>query len=551
MIPHTRHREVVFRDVHFFCGSGGGGIGFKRGHARIGRTTARFEGMGGLDVDPIACADFERNTGSPAYPLDLFTEEQFMQFHRSCTKRCRVCRGTGKPPPGWREVDGALIRMLFKYQSPHVTFFSAPCKGLSSLLNPRTAKGERYMALNELVPRGIDLAMDAWGDDPPGLIVMENVPRIMTRGRYLLDRVTTQLNDYGYAVRETSHNCGELGGLGQNRQRFLLVARHKQKIPPFLYEPPKLRVRGVGEVVCDLPVPGFTDDIAGPLHRLPQLQWITWLRLALIEAGKDWRHLHDLEIENGQLKNLGLIPLKDWHAGVLGVRGWEDPATTVTAMAAPTTGAFNIEDPRLSCDVDDRKTRRFNNVYKVIDFNEPSGAVTTGATPSSGGQAIADPRPTWAMKKDSYVSGGHLGIIPWGSPVGVISANGKHDNGKFSVQDPRGLPEGKERCEPVILSLDGTWHRPLTLMELALLQGYPASAFFEGPIAVVREHIGNSVPPPAAAAIADEMLDTLLRAHLKESIKLSEQEIWVRGGMPALMAFADQDELKIEVEVGP
>jgi site-specific DNA-cytosine methylase len=69
----------------------------------------------------------------------------------------------------------------------------------------------------------------------------ENVPRIATRGRAVLDQMIRLLEAYGYAVVETTHDCGELGGLGQSRKRFLLVARHREKVPPFLYEPPKRR----------------------------------------------------------------------------------------------------------------------------------------------------------------------------------------------------------------------------------------------------------------------------------------------------------------------
>ena len=51
------------------------------------------------------------------------------------------------------------------------------------------------------------------------------------------------LNAYGYAVAETMHDCGELGGLAQSRKRFLLVARNVAKVPPFLYVPPTRPLR--------------------------------------------------------------------------------------------------------------------------------------------------------------------------------------------------------------------------------------------------------------------------------------------------------------------
>ncbi len=236
---HLHSREMVFKDVHFFGGSGGGGIGFKRGHSRVGSTTARFESMGSLDVDPIACRDFEQNVGAPAHVVDLFTLDQFMRFHSACTRKCRVCRGTRKPPPGWRELTADVLRQMFLHVFPDVIFFSPPCKGFSALLNPQTAKGVKYQALNELVTRALSLAMEAWADNPPSLIIMENVPRIRIRGVDLLEQVYELLRTHGYAVRDLDHNCGEIGGLAQNRQRFLMVARHKEKIPPFLHQPPE------------------------------------------------------------------------------------------------------------------------------------------------------------------------------------------------------------------------------------------------------------------------------------------------------------------------
>lgn len=99
----------------------------------------------------------------------------------------------------------------------------------------------KYQALNELTLRCIWLMCEAWKDDPASLIVFENVPRLATRGRHLLDQINKLLNHYGYAVAETTHDCGVIGGLAQSRKRFLLVARHVEKVPPFLYEPEKRR----------------------------------------------------------------------------------------------------------------------------------------------------------------------------------------------------------------------------------------------------------------------------------------------------------------------
>jgi site-specific DNA-cytosine methylase len=135
-------------------------------------------------------------------------------------------------------------------------FLSAPCKGFSGLLSETKSLTGKYQALNRLTLRGVWLMLEAYKDDPVELILFENVPRIATRGRHLLDQITGLLRAYGYAVAETTHDCGEIGGLAQSRKRFLLVARHQEKVPPFLYEPEKKQLRAVGDVLGKMPLPG-------------------------------------------------------------------------------------------------------------------------------------------------------------------------------------------------------------------------------------------------------------------------------------------------------
>src|SRR3546814_2722157 len=68
---------------------------------------------------------------------------------------------------------------------PHIVFLSAPCKGFSGLLSQKASESAKYQALNGLTLRGVWLMLEAFKDDLPELIVFENVPRIMNRGRPL------------------------------------------------------------------------------------------------------------------------------------------------------------------------------------------------------------------------------------------------------------------------------------------------------------------------------------------------------------------------------
>jgi hypothetical protein len=85
---------------------------------------------------------------------------------------------------------------------------------------------------------------------------------------------------------------------------------------------------------------------------------------------------------------------------------------------------------------------------------------------------------------------------------------------------------------PVIVAEDGTWHRPLTLLELAALQNIPAHVDgkplrLTGTRTQIAEHVGNAVPRAAAQAIAERMLVTLTEASLG-AFSLGSGNVWVR-----------------------
>ncbi|WP_322089972.1 DNA cytosine methyltransferase [Burkholderia cenocepacia] len=620
--------QRVYNSFGFCCGLGGGAKGFTKATSRVGNITATWRCIGGIDNDPAAARDFESLVGTPCTVTDLFTREQYTAFHGV------------EPPAGWREATPEDVRRASGYQHPHCVFISSPCKGASGLLSETLSRTPKYQALNELTLRCVWLMCEAWKDDPVELIVFENVPRLATRGRHLLDQIGQILRHYGYAVNETTHDCGVIGGLAQSRKRFLLVARHMEKVPACLYEPPVKRLQGVGTLLGRMPLPGDV-EAAGPMHRVPSLQWKTWVRLAFVEAGSDWRSLNKLAVENGQLRDYLIVP--DMHNGVLGVNRWEEPCGVVAGASRPGNGTFAVADPRFAqsakwndghaygvlpwddhCSTiagqqtpgqgyytvaDPRTGVKHNNCFRIVPFDQPAGVVTGGTGPSAGGQGVADPRPPagklfskykvtdWAghagtviggddqgayavadprsttgfegagkyrvtdfdepagtviarsdsgqgafavadprtsMRRergDAYLTGGHYGVVEWGQPSGAVSAAAGHDNGRWSVADPR-LPAASAKLVAVIRALDGTWHRPFTTLELAVLQSLvePEEQLELDGLSdqAWRERIGNAVPPDAAQAIAEVMGTTLLLAESGETFQLSSTPVWVR-----------------------
>lgn len=539
----------TLKHFHFCCGLGGGAKGFNKAKPIVGNIQAEWQCVGGVDVDPAGLADFERLSGVKGTLLDLFTHDQYVRFHGK------------EPPPGWREATVDDIRRAANYQRPDAVFISSPCKGASGLLSEKMSLTPKYQALNELTLRCIWLFGEAWKDDPVPLLVFENVPRLATRGRHLLDQINKLLSHFGYAVAETTHDCGVIGGLAQSRKRFLLVARHLEKVPPFLYEPEKKTLKSVGSILGRMPLAGDV-EAAGPMHRVPALQWKTWVRLALVTAGKDWRSLNDLAIEDGYLRDLVIVP--EYRAGYLGVHDWRDTAGTVAGRSSPTNGAFSVADPRAKAGAlqyqqygvrkwdetsgavigvkspgqgtfsvaDPRRPGEGFGKYLVTPWDQSAGTVIAGSTTGQGAFAVQDPTPGMKrVKGDAYLTGGHYGVVGWNEQCGAVSASARQDNGRWSVADPR-MPEANDRLTCVIESLDGTWHRPFTTLELAALQSLvePEEMFELDGLSdqAWRERIGNAVPPAAAEAIAHVMGTTLLLAEAGETFMLSSMPIWVQ-----------------------
>jgi site-specific DNA-cytosine methylase len=593
-------KDLVFTAAFPFCGLGAGALGFLQARTELLGRSARFRSIGGIDFDSLACADFERFTGSPALCADIGT------------------------------LTVADVRAFFGDVAPDVVFLSPPCKGASGLLSQKLAETEKYVAMNRLAERWTELMLRAW-DVPPRLVLVENVPRLKTRAGAMVKRITALLRRAGYAVTDGFHDCGELGGLAQHRRRFLLVARHQKRVPPILYQPPVKRVRGCGEVLGPLPMPGH--PAGGPLHVLPRISWLNWVRLALIPAGGDWRDLPGVLAENEARRakwKRHAVEAWDEPTGTVGGSGsngvanvadprpfgnvdrvtpWGEPVGTVTTSPAPSSGGGAVADPRIlgikqsanahhnkyvvnewdepsrtvigatrpgsggPSVADPRAPAWFNGVLGVVPWDEPAGTVTGSARcPQAGSNAVADPRiktgfdhayrvlrwaePSFTIAGKShpgcgaYAVGdprrtGALGVIPWTEAAKTVTGESYPSNGAFAVADPR-APEGTPPemvirdikkpppAVPVILAEDGTWHRPLTTLELAVLQGMPAHWRGEpltlagANVSDFRERIGNAVPPPAAAAIATSMLVALAQADAETWALSSGGAVWVQ-----------------------
>jgi len=422
--------------LSLFCGLGGGALGFLKANARLFGRDARFRCVGGIDNDPGACADFEYLTKAPALCADLAT----------------------MTPGRLREFAGDT--------APDAAFDSSPCKSFSGLTDPELAASPEYVAMAELYVTSVELLLSTW-DVPPQLVIKENVPRIMSKGAHLVDKVIELFEAAGYAVTISTHDCGELGGLAQHRRRALLVARLKSKVTSLLYQPTKRRVRACGEVLGELPLPETPS--AGPMHRMPRVGWLTWVRLALIPAGGDHRDIAGaLDKLQKRREFWGRHHVDGWNdpaitvagdgsngaygvadprvvlkrgedargfTNICAVTGWEDVAPCVATGTRPAGGAPSVADPRIIPQADNPAAHE--NKYRVTGWESAAHTVIGDTRPGSGGASVADPRVApWYR--------GALGVVRWDDPTGVITGGGRPSKGRFAVADPRVVPGHSE-----------------------------------------------------------------------------------------------------------
>jgi hypothetical protein len=298
------------------------------------------------------------------------------------------------------------------------------------------------------------------------------------------------------------------------------------QVPEFVYCPPRQRVRAIGEVLGELPVPIPGGTEGGRLHELPRLSALNWVRLALIPAGKDWRALPEAV----------RLPQRDGRQnGGFGVEDWQEPSHGVLGHHVVRDARSAIADPRVACE-------RRDGGHGVKHWGEPSSPIIGHPTIDNFPAQVADPRlvhvdPRLVCEPRS----GPFGVESWARPSHAVLGSIDVQAGRGSVADPRvpelvGPPIDVDDRSPihlVIRAADGTWHRPMTTLELAALQGFPvrlgdAWLDLDGKSQrAKRERIGNAVPPQAAEAIG-LVCKAALQAGRDGGFRLDAREIWVR-----------------------
>lgn len=240
-------------------------------------------------------------------------------------------------------------------------------------------------------------------------------------------------------------------------------------------------------------------------------------------------------------------PRVTWGGGRLRVDGFDDAVPTVTGNSrADGAGAANVADPRVP--------GWWQRVAGVTSWTEAAPTVTAGAKIHAGAFQVADPRPFLCSPR-----AGAYRVLRWDQATGTVTGALSIDNGPAAVADPRippairwataeeialaeAHPDKAPPFIPIIIAADGTWHRPLTTLELLALQSFPTTDADGRPVVLDgsshtrwRMAIGNAVPVDAATAIGEQFLTALLRSDLG-TFALSAESVWVAPRAEALVA---------------
>ncbi len=267
----------------------------------------------------------------------------------------------------------------------------------------------------------------------------------------------------------------------------------------------------------------------------------------------------------------GLDPRLDCtpRSGAYGVQAPERPSATIVGHHKHDNSPGSYADPRLGYrDEGDEAAGKHSGrgCYGVLDPDAPAPTIRGHVEIRQAPGAVADPGPSVDPRKDwdtsdpgSWAGRGRpqaYGVQDWDRPASTIRGSQKIVNSRASVAHP-GYPEPthwlvrdeagglvllgpeikdwNEICYLVIMTEDEpgvwSWHRPMTDLELAVLQSLPAEHNGEmlalrGPSGKRREHIGNMLPKAVAKAIARACRATLDQPHATFQL-IGKGKIWV------------------------
>lgn len=164
----------TYNVADLFCGCGGITLGFRE---------ANFQSVFGVDIDPGACTTFRDN-----FPEAAFWESRI------------------------ENLDSDSVKQVIGIRRIHVLCAGFPCPGFSiaGLKDPNDPRNFLYKQVIRLVQ-----------ELQPWFVMMENVPRLVTLGSYLL-AICNAFDDIGYTLSAQILESAQYG-VPQIRPRTILI----------------------------------------------------------------------------------------------------------------------------------------------------------------------------------------------------------------------------------------------------------------------------------------------------------------------------------------
>jgi len=282
--------RVPLTAVDIFSGCGGLTVGLKR---------AGFKVIGAVEIEPNSFATYKAN-----HP-DVHCFKQDV-----------------------RTIKGDDLSKLSPNGAVDLVAGCPPCQGFSSL----TAKYRREDPRNYLVREMSRLIKET----RPKAVMIENVPGLAQKGRWLLDELIEELNELGY---ETSWEVLQAADFGvpQNRRRLVIFAGMGLSVP--MPKPTHSRNgkddlipwRTIQEVIDNMPTPIRLDE-AGKSGGPQRYNWHV-IRTMSLENRKRLKHAKPGKSRSQLPERLRPACHKGLDKGFSSVYGrmsWDQPSVTIT-----------------------------------------------------------------------------------------------------------------------------------------------------------------------------------------------------------------------------
>lgn len=599
---HTQQQQYTV--LFPFGGLGSGARGFldaaislDEGRDQPMLTNGVFRSLGGIDFDKMACIDFERLTGSPSWHMDVRHITAAMMRERygneapdvvfaspPCQGASRLLSNKKSKEQKYEDLNQLALTITDTIldawpDAPPKLYLIENVPGLPARAGAMLKKLRKRLRKSGYVFHASTHDCGVIG----GLA--------QHRKRYLLvarHAATCAPLLYQPPARRV-RGVGEV--LGALPMPATLAAREWGT----LHTMPRLSWRNWLRLAC-IPAGGDWRDLANVLGDRARREVF---RRHAVQA---WEQPHPAVTGPGGHSVEAVADPRvatdgaPWNAGAYGVRDWEDPSGTVTGGADhPSRGVFAVADPRALSELELGCAPR-SGAYGVVDWDNPSPTIVGAGHVDNRPVAVADPRVAIAEASDLHrnkhavvgwdqaaptiitklqPSAGSpavadirvtrafdagYGVLGWEEPARTVAATTAVGCGAYAVADARTGwaedvrfftldqamaleldPAKPPPFTPVIIAEDGTWHRPMTLLELAALQGLPMHVdgkplALSGTRTQIATHVGNAVPVGAARAIAERMLFTLLHSSSGTwSLGGGDTPVWVEPATTAMM----------------